>query len=47
MSIEKFAVVLLEVELARLAAERASPEEVASIKDRLAEMHAHRADVER
>ena len=38
---------LLEVELAGLAAERASPEEVMSIKDRLAEMRAHRADVER
>jgi GntR family transcriptional regulator, transcriptional repressor for pyruvate dehydrogenase complex len=38
---------LLEVELAGLAAERANPEEVASIKDHLAEMRLHRADVER
>ena len=38
---------LLEVELAGLAAERASSEEVASINERLAEMRAHQADVER
>ncbi len=38
---------LLEVELAGLAAERASAEEVASMKDRLAEMHAHQEDIER
>lgn len=38
---------LLEVELAGLAAERASTEEVASMKDGLAEMHAHQEDIER
>jgi GntR family transcriptional repressor for pyruvate dehydrogenase complex len=38
---------LLEVEMAGLAAERASPEEVASVKDALAEMHAYQADVQR
>jgi GntR family transcriptional repressor for pyruvate dehydrogenase complex len=38
---------ILEVELAGLAAERASKEEVASINDRLADMHTHQADVER
>ena len=38
---------LLEVELAGLAAERASVEEVASMKDGLAEMHAHQKDVAR
>ena len=38
---------LLEVELAGLAAERASTEEVASMNDELAEMHAHREDIER
>jgi GntR family transcriptional regulator, transcriptional repressor for pyruvate dehydrogenase complex len=38
---------LLEVELAGLAAERASAEEIASMKDGLAEMHAAQQDVER
>lgn len=38
---------LLEVELAGLAAERASAEEVAVMKEGLAEMHAHQEDFER
>jgi len=38
---------LLEVELAGLAAKRASAEEVTSMEDALAEMHAHQKDVER
>jgi len=38
---------LLEVELAGLAAARASAEEVAAVRDRLAEMRAHKSDVER